>query len=106
MSEDDIGTKKSIHYQEIKKDDTIDVVALFNSVVFGQSEFTNEYIITKIKKNIQLDVEITECLLENDMEVDDQETDDDDDITMNDSFLNRINDLGNLDEQFKMMCLE
>jgi hypothetical protein len=108
ISENEMGERKSIHYNEIKEEHTINVVLIFHGVVFGQSEMSNEYIITKITKNIQIDIDITDCFFNGeDMKVDTSNSDDEDDITMNDKFLKNINGVDDsLNEQFKLMCLE
>lgn len=102
FTEDEQGNKSGCSYNDIQKGDNIDIQFLFYSVIFGQSEFSNKYIITRIKKNIYNDVNFDVCMMECSEEDNDE---DEDDIMMNDNFLNKINNISDLGEHFSLMTL-
>ena len=70
----DEGRTQSITFRDINVDDVIDITIKFVGIVFGKSKFTNKFIVYKMIKQVEEDVEFEGCSIM----VTSEESDDDD----------------------------
>ena len=55
-----------ITHKDITENDNIDITIMFNGILYGKSNFTNNYIITKLTKHIEEISSFEECCIETD----------------------------------------
>lgn len=85
---------KNISYTELQNNVVIDTVIHFNGILYGKSNFTNNFIITKITKHIEeMDIfEEDRCYIET-------ESDNEEDMDIDDDYMS------NLNNKFQNMCI-
>lgn len=73
----DDNRTKNITFRDIEVDDVIDITIKFVGIIFGKSKFTNKFIIYKMIKQVEEEVEFEGCNIVISEEDEDEELDED-----------------------------